>query len=153
MAKKISGLLLIIITTLVISACDPERVDLPIEPGVFPTFTINITSFPELMLNGGAKDISSVPDYRQYGNRGIIVYRKNATTFLAFEKTCSFQPGDACATVGIHESNLFMIDVCCGSQFNFEGNPTGGLAWRPLLQYQTSVSGTQVTISSTVSNY
>ena len=129
-------------------ACKEDRGDDPIPFGTFPDLTINITSYTELMTDGGAKDISAA--YPGYGSRGIILYRKNATTFLAFETTCSFQPGEPCSTVGIDESKLFMKDVCCGSQFNFEGKATGDPAWRPLLQYQTSVSGISLTITDSV---
>jgi hypothetical protein len=153
MIKRVINVL-IIIFSFGMSACEPDLVDEAIIPGVFPTFTLNITSYPELMINGGAKDITNDPNCNGCGNRGIIVYRKNAATFVAFEATCSLQPSAVGSTVGIDQSQLFMIDVSCGSQFNFEGDPVGGgLAWRPLLQYQTSISGTQLTISSTVINY
>ncbi|MCK6616983.1 MAG: hypothetical protein L6Q51_05005 [Cyclobacteriaceae bacterium] len=88
--------------------------------------------------------------YFNGGVRGIIVHRVNASTYRAFERNCSFQPNEACATVGVHVSTLFMEDSCCGSTFNFNGDPTGGPAWRPLRQYQTILSGNELTITDEV---
>ncbi len=87
------------------------------------------------------------------GARGIIVYRQSASLYIAYERNCSFRPAEACATVGIHTSGLFMIDDCCGSSFDFaNGNPTGGPAWRPLNRYRTTLSGNTLTITSELIN-
>lgn len=87
------------------------------------------------------------------GVKGIILYRKNATTILAFERNCSYQPNNACAVVEVHRSTLFMTDLCCGSTFRWEdGTPTGGPAWRPLQQYHTSLNGSILTVTDEVIN-
>ncbi len=149
MFKKLSGIACMI-SACAISACEPDLVDDPIPFDTFAPFTVNITSYTELASPEGSKDLGGDPNYGQYGVRGIILYRKSATEILAFEKNCSFQPREACSTVGIDQSKLYMRDDCCGSTFNFEGKPTGGLAWRPLLQYHTSLSGQILTISDAI---
>ncbi len=125
-------------------SCSTDRVDDPIPFQPFPDINITLTNHPALASDGGFLLINDG------GVRGIILYRKNSTTYLAFERNCSFQPNDACATVDVHASTLFMQDACCGSSFNFEGKPTGGSAWRPLQQYETTLSGNTLTIRDTI---
>ncbi|HNP96083.1 MAG TPA: hypothetical protein PKJ63_10655, partial [Cyclobacteriaceae bacterium] len=62
-------------------------------------------------------------------------------------------PNEACATVEVHSSGLFMIDPCCGSSFSFEdGMPSGGPAWRPLRQYRTQFDGGVLTVTEEILN-
>lgn len=140
--KFFKGLLFI----LLLFACEPDLVDDPIPFLPFPNINIVVPNYPALSTDGGNIKINDG------GVRGIILYRKNASTYLAFERNCSYHPNDACATVDIHSSTLFMHDACCNSSFSFEGDPTGGPAWRPLQQYKTSLSGSTVTITDQVVN-
>ena len=81
--------------------------------------------------------------YVNGGSSGIIVHRQNATTYRAFERLCPYQPQTHCALVTVDASTLFMQDTCCSTQWNFEGDATGGPGARPLKQYSTSlVNGT-----------
>ena len=127
-------------------SCEPDLVDDPIPFQPFPDINIVLPNYPALSSDGGNILINGS------GVRGIILYRKNSTTYLAFERNCSYKPNDACATVEVHASTLFMQDTCCGSSFSFEGKPTGGPAWRPLQQYQASLSGNTVTITDQIIN-
>lgn len=143
MLKSKSWLLVILF-----SACQPNLSDDPIPYIAFNDIILNLNlpEFIALRSDGGFKEISG-------GVRGIIVYRVNSTTYRAYERNCSFQPNEACATVNVHASGLFLNDPCCGSNFNFsDGNPTGGPAWRPLVSYRTQLSGLELTISSDVIN-
>lgn len=125
-------------------SCSGDRFDdaIPVQP--FPDILINL-SLPEyssLQVDGGYKYIN------KEGVRGIILYRLNSTTYLAYERNCTFRPNESCSTVEVHSSSLFMHDPCCSSMFGFgDGLPTGGPAWRPLVQYATIVGGGQVTIT------
>jgi hypothetical protein len=133
-----------LLVSLFLFSCSPDLVDDPIPFQPFPDITIILSNHPALATDGGFILINDG------GVRGIILYRKNSTTYLAFERNCSFQPNDACATVDVHASTLFMQDACCGSSFNFEGTPTGRPAWRPLQQYETTLSGSTLTITDTI---
>lgn len=126
-------------------SCEPDLVDDPIPFQPFPDINIILPNYPALSSDGGYIQING-------GVRGIILYRKNSTSYLAFERNCSYKPNDACATVEVHSSTLFMQDACCGSSFSFEGKPTGGPAWRPLQQYQASLSLNTVTITDQIVN-
>ena len=131
-----------------IAACTPDRSDDPVPfiPFVDIVINLNLPEFIGLRSDGGYAEVDG-------GVRGIIVYRVNSSAYLAYERNCSFRPNEACATVNVHNSGLFMIDPCCNSSFNFsDGNPTGGSAWRPLVRYRTQLSGLTLTISSEVVN-
>ncbi|MCW5912277.1 MAG: hypothetical protein KIT62_14500 [Cyclobacteriaceae bacterium] len=132
-----------------LSGCGRELTDDFIPIVSFPDIILNL-SLPEnnsLQVDGGYRQLSSG------GVRGIIVYRVNSSTYMAYERNCSFRPNEACATVDVHTSGLFMLDACCNSSFSFtDGNPTGGPAWRPLNRYRTQLSGVTLTITSEVIN-
>ena len=130
----------------IVLGCSPDLSDDNIPPVNFPDIVIvlNLPSYSSLMTKGGFKEIGG-------GVRGIIVYCEDVGKYHAFERNCSYQPNDACATVNIDASKLFMIDPCCGSSFDFStGNPIGGVAWRPLRKYQTIVTGNELTITEVV---
>lgn len=126
---------------LALLSCSPDLSDDAIPPASFPEISINL-SLPEfnLLKTKGYQNIDG-------GIRGIILYRKNANQYYAIERNCSYHPNEACATVEVHSSGLYIIDPCCNSNFDFEGNPTGGVAWRPLNKYATMLNGSTLTIS------
>lgn len=128
----------------IIMSCSQDLVDdpIPFQPFSDIVINLNLPAYTNLKTDGGYVYVNSG------GVRGIILYRKTSSTYLAFERNCSFQPNDACATVDAQI--LFMQDACCGSTFNYNGDPTGGLAWRPLQQYKTSLSGNTLTITDMV---
>lgn len=133
---------------LVLSACSRDLSDDPVPfiPFVDKIINLNLPEYINLRSDGGHVEIDG-------GVRGIIVYRVNSSSYVAYERNCSFRPNEACATVNVHTSGLFMIDPCCNSSFNFsDGNPSGGPAWRPLVRYRTQLSGLTLTVSSEVIN-
>lgn len=133
---------------LTLAGCTPDVSDDAIPRVSFPDINIELTlpAYNSLKTNGGYKYISG-------GVRGIIVYRITDGNYVAFERNCSYHPNDACATVNVDGSTLFMVDPCCQSTFSFpNGQPTGGPAIRDLNQYSTSVSGTTLTITDDVIN-
>lgn len=143
--RRTSGLVLVGL----LLACEPQLIDEPIPFASFPNEIINLflPEYSVLRSDKGYKEINSI------GVRGVIIYRVSSTEFRAYERNCSFQPNEACATVNIHASGLYLNDPCCGSSFSFdEGEPSGGPAWRPLRQYRTQVSGSTLTISDEVIN-
>lgn len=130
-------------------SCQSDMSDDPIPFVAFPDFEANLSApeYQSLMVNGGFKEINSI------GVRGVIVYREDALTYRVFERNCSYRPNEACATVNVHSSLLFMVDPCCNSSFSFtDGSPTGGIAWRPLRRYSASLSGSMLTITDEIVN-
>lgn len=105
--------------------------------------TINVTNqqYQNLQFMGGHVEIAG-------GVRGIIIYRASTTEYRAFERNCSFEPLNTCARVEVDGSNLFMVDTCCASTFDFRGFPTGGPASLPLREYLTLLDGNFLTITN-----
>lgn len=139
---------LFFISACVLVSCNSnELLDDPIPFGTFEPLIINITlpAYSKLQVDGNYIVLASI------GNRGVIIYRENSRTFRAFEQNCSFQPTDVSANVEPRPFN--MVCTGCNSTFNYDGEASGGFAWRPLLQYEVRVSGTTLTITDTVINY
>lgn len=126
-------------------SCQPELADDPIPFIPFTPILINL-NLPEYMplkttgfmyINGGV--------------RGILLHRASVSSYIAYERNCSYQPNEACATVEMHSSNLYIFDPCCNSNFVLAtGDPSGGPAWRPLRKYETILSGNELTITDEI---
>lgn len=86
--------------------------------------------------------------YEDGGVRGMIIYRRNASSYLVFERNCPFRPMDACANISVDGSGFFMQDSCCKSIFDFEGSPTSGPAFSPMLRYRAALSGSLLSITN-----
>ena len=132
----------------VAGACTPDLSDDQIPYLPFPDIVLNLNLPDNLALKskGIAKEIDG-------GVRGIIVYCVEPGVYRAYERNCSYHPNEACATVNIDASQLYMFDPCCGSSFDFStGNPMGGIAWRPLIRYSASYDGVYLTITDQVLN-
>jgi hypothetical protein len=133
---------------LALLSCSEDQSDdaIPYQP--FSDIVINLDLPEYVALRSDGNSVYN----NDGGVRGIIIHRVNANTFYAFERNCSYHPNDACATVGIDGSNLYLSDSCCGSMFNFNGEPIGGPAWRPLRRYQTYANGSQLRITDEIAN-
>jgi hypothetical protein len=140
---------LIVITLTQIVSCKPDLTDEPIPYLSFGTIYINLNlpEYTDLKSDGGFKY------YDDAGVRGLIIYRQNASNYIVYERNCSYQPNQACATVNVHVSRFYMEDPCCSSTFDLiTGNPTGGVAWRPLRKYFSAVNGSDLTITDEILN-
>lgn len=72
------------------------------------------------------------------GSRGIIVYRKSETEFLAYERHSPYQPEDNCR-VSVSDDDITIEDECSSSKWSIiDGTVLNGPASRPLLQYNTN---------------
>ena len=119
-------------------------------PSISFSTQINITNqqYQALRFDNGVVTLPATGIHGG-GVKGLLVVRQNASTYLAFDRNCPYQPYDACSTVSLdRNSRLFFRDSCCTSQFDFRGNVTGGPALRPLRQYNTSLSGNLLTITN-----
>jgi nitrite reductase/ring-hydroxylating ferredoxin subunit len=143
MMKTVPALVIVVFAFF---ACNPDLSDDPIPFTPFSPLLIN-TNLPqyEALRTKGYVEIDDI------GVKGVILHKLSSGGYVAFERNCSYKPFDACATVSADISGFFLVDYCCNSKFDFEtGNPTGGPAWRPLRKYQTSVSGSSVTITDDI---
>jgi nitrite reductase/ring-hydroxylating ferredoxin subunit len=76
------------------------------------------------------------------GVRGILLYRKSNTEFMAYDRNCTYQPTNSCATVFVDNTNIVAKDTCCNSQFSiYDGSVFQGPAAQPLKAYNTTFDG------------
>ncbi|MFN6087459.1 MAG: hypothetical protein ACK47E_01795 [Cyclobacteriaceae bacterium] len=108
----------------------------------FPPVSINLNypQYQRLRLDGGYQYVDDV------GMRGVILYRLDETTYIAYERLCSMEDD---AIVTVDGSGLFMKG--CQSTYDFsDGRPSGGPAFRPLLRYRTSLTGQTLVITDEI---
>lgn len=113
----------------------------------FSTISVNLNypQFQKLKLDGGYVYLDGG------GLKGIILYRASENSYLAYDRACPHNPNGELVQVDL--SSLFMIDHACHSSFNFsDGQPTGGPAQRPLVQYRVDQEGTVLKISDEIVN-
>lgn len=112
-------------------------------PFVYTEFTINLNlqEYLPLQYDGGFV-------YENEGFKGIIIYRESEDKYFAIERACTFAPNKPCEVVSVDQSSFFLIDTCCGSTFDFHGNPTGSPADQPLLLYDTYLDNNFLTITN-----
>jgi Rieske Fe-S protein len=80
--------------------------------------------------------------YVDGGARGLIIYRKSNDEFAAYDRNCTYNPSDACATVHMETDNITASDTCCGSRFQvIDGSVIKGPAAQGLRRYQTTFDG------------
>jgi len=134
-----------------LGACNSGTGTQPIIPSVPVNVQLDLLDQQNraLRIDNGVVTIPPGSANGQGGIKGIYVVRQNATTYSAFERNCPYNPLDACATVTLDRSSrLFFRDSCCTSQFNLQGQVTGGPSARPLRQYQTTLNGSLLTITN-----
>jgi len=127
--------LLIFITGMLVISCKKENDNgVPIIAVDIYLYTNN-PSFVDLYVIGGWAYIDG-------GVRGILVYRKSQTEFMAYDRNCTYQSSDPCATVFVDATNILATDTCCHSKFSmYDGSVTQAPAGLPLKAYQTTYDG------------
>ncbi|HRS54663.1 MAG TPA: hypothetical protein P5250_08145 [Bacteroidales bacterium] len=80
--------------------------------------------------------------YLTGGYRGIIVYRKSTEEFVAYERTCTYDPEIQTAKVQVENNGMIAIDSTCGSRFILiDGSVYSTPAKVGLKQYRTEFDG------------
>lgn len=76
------------------------------------------------------------------GSKGILIFRKSQTEFMAYDRHCTYKVPDG-NVVTVDASGLLAEDAACGSKFLItDGSPNQGPALNVLKQYQTAFDGT-----------
>jgi hypothetical protein len=143
------GLSISLLVVFSFSSCAPDVSDdaIPFLPFSDIIINLSLPEYASLKFDGGYKYL------KDGGVRGIILYRESSTRFTAYERNSSYHPNEACATVEVHSSGLYMIDTCSNSIFDFiTGNPTSGPATRPLRQYAVKLTAFELTITDDIAN-
>ena len=76
------------------------------------------------------------------GNRGILIYRKSSTEFMTYDRNCTYQSTQPCATVVVDNTNIIATDTCCHSKFSlYDGSVVQNPAAVPLKAYNNTFDG------------
>ncbi|MBC7861905.1 MAG: hypothetical protein IAF38_02965 [Bacteroidia bacterium] len=79
--------------------------------------------------------------YLTGGVKGIIVYRKSQTDFVAYERSCTYDPNTN-MLLKVLSDNVTVKDSACGSKFLIlDGSVTQGPAAQSLKAYGTTYDG------------
>ena len=128
---------------LVITGCSKEEKKNEI-PVVAVNFVINPNSTEYLELNGAGGWV-----YLTGGYRGIIVYRKSDTEFMAYERACPYDWQSTDARIDVEASWLTAICPSCKSRYILlDGTPFAGPTHYALKQYQAQYDGNLLYISN-----
>lgn len=125
----------ILLLMMVVPSCGKEDTESTEIPYVYVNFTIDPSSieYGNLNIPGNYALIKG-------GYRGIIVYHYTQDEYLAFERTCTYDPTESCSRLVVDETGVIARDTCCGSRFLLlDGTPMeGSKATRSLRQYRTT---------------
>jgi len=123
-------------------ACKDEN---PNDPSNYiPEVNVNFEILPD---THHFIEVGGFMEFDDQGYRGIIVYRFDHATFIAYEKTCPYDAKEETAIVQVHIPTFSLIDSTCMSSYNLiDGMPNGGPSSIALLQYSTSYDGNRLLI-------
>ncbi len=138
--SKISIPIIIVLVVIYSASCKKQQDNGVALTTVDITMYANNPSFFNLNVVGGYVYITG-------GVRGILVYRKTTSDFMAYDRNCTYQSTQPCATVVVDATHILAVDTCCHSKFSiYDGSVTNGPATLPLKQYQTTWDGTTLHI-------
>ncbi|MCX6287057.1 MAG: hypothetical protein NTY96_08080 [Bacteroidetes bacterium] len=106
-------------------------------PYVVVNFVINPNSTQYIELNhiGGYVPVTG-------GYKGILIYRKTETEFMAFERACAYDPTADSAQVRMDASGITCYCPKCKSKYIIlDGSPYEGPSHWALKQYRTNYDG------------
>jgi nitrite reductase/ring-hydroxylating ferredoxin subunit len=139
---QLKKLFLFILPFALFSSCGKEHQGVP---NVYCNLTIYVNDPQNISLTtvNGWK-------YFEGGNRGVVVFRKSQTEFVAYDRTCPYKPGDEASIVEVDTTNNILLkDVSCTSQFLLgDGTPVSGPAVIPLKMFRVTFDGTVLRVTN-----
>lgn len=126
----------LLVSIIFLASCRKENPQ-PVIPEVYVSFFINpnSTEYQEINAPGGWVTVTG-------GYRGIILYRLSMNEFLAFERTCPWDPFEEKSRIEVEESGTTAACPVCGSKYILlDGSPFEGPSTYLLKQYHTSYDG------------
>ena len=134
MARKIPVVLFLAAALLAISCNNTPHPTIPYKKVDFTIYPDDVMYY-RLNTYGGY-------EYFTGGIGGIVVYRLDEWTFLAYDRSCSYDWEENGSWIWVHPNGIMLIDSLCGSTYNIlDGNVIDGPARWPLRQYQTRYDG------------
>ncbi len=122
------------------SCRDKNNYQIPYVP-VNITININQPDFFNLTVPTGWVYVTG-------GSRGIIVYRRSESEFVAIERHSTYQVDQHCAVI-VLEDGIILDDPCSDSQWIItDGSIANGPTNAPLVTYDTSFNSPYLTIAN-----
>jgi nitrite reductase/ring-hydroxylating ferredoxin subunit len=102
-------------------------------PYVLVDYNIYLSNPDNQVLNA----IGNWKYFDNVGSRGVIVYHKDLSEYVVYERHCTYKPEGTCGRVKVDKDNVTLLDSCCGSKFLlYDGSIINGPAVYPLKAYQ-----------------
>lgn len=80
--------------------------------------------------------------YAVGGIKGIVIYRRGISEFIAYDRNCTFNEQNSCGTAKVDSSNVLINCGCDGSVYNiYDGSVNQGPATLPLKVYNATYDG------------
>lgn len=118
------------------------------EHETIPNVRVNFTIYPDNVNYHNLNYIGG-HEYLTGGVAGIIVYRIDMSTFVAYDRACPYDWEDTDSWLEVDESGLMILDPHCGSRFNIlDGSVIDGPSRYHLKYYHTSYDGRRLRIYS-----
>ena len=106
-----------------------------------PIQNVNITLYPSDPQYATNIGVIGGWVYITGGNKGIIVYRKSSNEFMAYERTCTYDPNTN-SRLKVLTDNVTIVDSLCGSKFlMLDGSIIQGPAAAALKAYSCDFNG------------
>jgi len=139
------GLVLLVFSVVALISCSKKNQNQqPDIPYVVVNFSINPNSTQYIELNhvGGYVPVTG-------GYKGIIIYRKSETEFMAYERACPYDPTADSSQVRVDASGITCHCPQCKSKYILlDGSAYSGPTQWPLKQYRTNYDGTYLYITN-----
>lgn len=132
-------LLTLLCSIMALSACDDSR---QVTENI-PRGLVNTVLDLNLASNMHLNNVGTF-SYIEGGVRGVLVIHDYDDQWYAFERTCAYQPTNACSHIWVDSINIQLkcgnyvsgkFEPCCESTYMFSGFPSKGPAAGRLAQY------------------
>jgi hypothetical protein len=106
---------------------------------LIPNVPVNFTVYLSLPQYSSLNSIGNYAIVDNVGYRGVIVYRRALTEFVAFDLACPYDPSTG--KLSVDSSGVTLYHSTCGSKFSlYDGSKIAGPATRTMKPYNAEYS-------------
>ena len=116
------------------------------EHETIPNVKVDFTIYPD-NVNYRTLNFAGGNEYLTGGVQGIIVYRVDQTTFVAYDRACPYDWEEHGSWLWVDDSGILIRDSLCGSVFNIlDGSVISGPSKYNLKFYKTMYDGRRLRV-------
>lgn len=116
------------------------------EHETIPNVKVDFTIYPD-NVNYQALNFAGGHEYLTGGVQGIIVYRVDQNTFVAYDRACPYDWEEHGSWLWVDNSGILITDSLCGSVFNIlDGSVISGPSKYNLKFYKTMYDGRRLRV-------